>query len=76
MPQEQVKVYRRRKVKKARDVGCGGGGGGGIDVLPDEAPQHVISFLPAAGAGGRADLCARASLAPPLEVEVPCLPCA
>jgi hypothetical protein len=45
MPQEEVKVYRRRKIKKARDVGCGGCCG--IDILPDESLQHVLSFLSA-----------------------------
>lgn len=45
MPQEEVKVYHRCKIKKARDVGFDGYCR--IDVLPDESLQHVLSFLPA-----------------------------
>ncbi|XP_066342816.1 F-box/FBD/LRR-repeat protein At5g22700-like [Miscanthus floridulus] len=45
MPQEEVKVYHRCKIKKARDVGFDGYCG--IDVLPDESLHHVLSFLPA-----------------------------
>jgi hypothetical protein len=45
MLQQEVKVNRRRKINSARDVGdCSGGG---IDILPDEVLQHVVSFLPA-----------------------------
>ncbi|KAL6658256.1 hypothetical protein ACP70R_003842 [Stipagrostis hirtigluma subsp. patula] len=39
MSQEQLRVYRRRKSKNAVSTG--------IEDLPDETLQHVLSFLPA-----------------------------